>query len=100
MLNFFLLKKTQFNFFQSGLYVDFFLKKIGELFTRNVLIYTGIFFCEKFVIEFTTKKCFDSFFFLSKVFFFPNFFFESFFSQIIFILFYLIFFLEFFYILV
>ncbi len=100
MLNFFFLKKNLFNFFQSGFYIDFIIKKIAELFIKNVYIYVGIFFCEKFIVEFISKKTIDNFIFLSKCFLNTNFFFESFFSQIVFILFYFIFFLEFFYILV
>lgn len=97
MLDFFLLRKQAFNFFQSGFYIDFIIKKLSELFVRNILIYTGIFFCEKFVIEFTTKKILDSFFFISKAFSTPIFFFESFFSQVIFILFYFLVFIELFF---
>jgi len=97
MLDFFLLKKKSFNFFQSGLYFDFFIKKIAEMFVRNVFIYTSIFFCEKFIIEFLTKKLVDNFLIASRFIFPPVFFYESFFSQILFILFYSIFFLEFFF---
>lgn len=98
MLDFFFLKKNLFNFFQSGLYIDYILKKVAEVFTRNVLIYTGLFFCEKFVIEFFTKKIVDNLLFISRFFQSPFFFFESFFSQILFILFYFIFLAEFVYI--
>lgn len=97
MLNFFFLKKNLFNFFQSGLYFDFIFKKIAELFVRNLLVYTGIFFCEKYLIEFFTKKYLDSFLFFSKILVYPIFFYESFFSQVTFILFYAVFFLEFFF---
>jgi hypothetical protein len=95
MLNFFLLKKKSFNFFQSGLYFDFFLKKNAEMFARNVFIYTGIFFCEKFIIEFLTKKIIDNFLLISRFVFPSVFFYESFFAQILFYLFYFFFFLEF-----
>ena len=58
MLNFFF---TSFNFqrfCQSGLYLDFFVKKISEVFVRNVYIYSAQFFGEKYVIEELTKKIF------------------------------------------
>ena len=43
-------------FCQSGMYFDFFYKKISEVFLRNVFIYLGQFFAEKYMIEFLTKK--------------------------------------------
>jgi hypothetical protein len=39
-------------FCQSGLYFDYFFKKITEVFIRNFLIYTAQFFGEKFMIEY------------------------------------------------
>lgn len=42
-------------FCQSGLYFDYFFKKITEAFIRNFLIYTAQFFGEKFMIEYWTK---------------------------------------------
>ena len=47
-------------FVQSGLYIDFFLKKIIEIFVRNFLIYSAIFFGEKYIIEILTKKIIDN----------------------------------------
>jgi len=47
-------------FVQSGLYVDFLLKKIVEIFVRNFLIYSAIFFGEKYIIEILTKKIIDN----------------------------------------
>ena len=41
---------------QSGFYFDFIFKKLGEVFVRNVFIYSALFFGEKFLIEFLTKK--------------------------------------------
>jgi hypothetical protein len=43
---------------QSGFYIDFFLKNVFESIVRNVLIYSAQFFCEKYIIEFFTKKIF------------------------------------------
>ena len=43
---------------QSGFYIDFFLKKNLEVFVRNVLVYSAQFMCEKYLIEFFTKKIF------------------------------------------
>ena len=48
---------------QSGFYVDFFLKKMCEVFVKNVFIYTAQFFGEKYIIEVLTKKVIDSFIF-------------------------------------
>jgi hypothetical protein len=97
MLNCFFFTKNLFNFFQSGLYIDFIIKKFSEIFVKEVLVSTCTFFCEKYLIEFFTKKILDNFIYLS-IFFRPStYFFESFFAQVIFILFYFIFFLEFLY---
>lgn len=40
---------------KSGLYIDFFLKKLAESFIRNVLISGAYVFGEKYVIEYLTK---------------------------------------------
>ena len=53
---------------QSGFYIDFFLKKFGEVFIRNIFIYTALFFGEKYMIEQITKKIVDSFIFNSNYF--------------------------------
>ena len=45
---------------QSGFYIDFFLKKIAEVFIRNILLYTALIFGEKYVIEVLTKKLIES----------------------------------------
>lgn len=47
-------------FIQTGLYIDFFFKKIIEIFVRNSLIYSSLFFGEKYMIEFFTKKIIDN----------------------------------------
>lgn len=56
MLKFSLLNFKFFRFVNSGLYFDFFFKKISEIFVRNFFIYSALFFGEKFVIEVLTKK--------------------------------------------
>jgi hypothetical protein len=48
---------------QSGFYLDFFFKKISEIFIRNVFVYSSLFFGEKYLIEVLTKKIFENFIF-------------------------------------
>jgi hypothetical protein len=45
-----------FRFIQSGLYFDFIIKKVVEIFIKNFLVYSALFFGEKYFIEFITKK--------------------------------------------
>jgi len=47
-------------FFQSGMYFDFFYKKVAEIFVRNIFIYMAQFFGEKYMIEHWTKKFFTN----------------------------------------
>ena len=54
---------------QSGFYVDFFLKKLAEVFIRNIFVYASLFFGEKYMIEHLTKKTVDNFIFNSNKFF-------------------------------
>jgi hypothetical protein len=62
-------KKTKwFGKAQSGFYVDFFLKKLSDLFIRNVFIFSAMFFGEKYMIEKITRKIVDSFLFKSNKF--------------------------------
>ena len=62
-------KKTKwFGKAQSGFYVDFFLKKLIDLFIRNVFIFSAMFFGEKYMIEKITRKIVDSFIFKSNKF--------------------------------
>ena len=70
MLYIYVVKYNYFRFSQAGLYFDFFLKKISELFVRNVFLYTSQYFGEKYFIEVFTKK------FISKSIFFLNNFFS------------------------
>lgn len=58
-----------FRFIQTGLYLDFFLKKIIEIFVKNYLVLTAQFFGEKYMIEYLTKKIIDSWFFNNNKFF-------------------------------
>ena len=51
---------------QSGFYLDFFLKKISEVFLKNVFIYSSLFFGEKYFIEVMTKKIIDNLIFLNN----------------------------------
>lgn len=53
---------------QSGFYFDFMLKKIAEVFIRNVFVYSALFFGEKYMIEHLTKKTIDAFIFNSNKF--------------------------------
>jgi len=80
-------KLFTFNFFrfvQTGLYVDFFIKKFIELFVKNYLVLTAQFFGEKYMIEFLTKKIIDSWFFNNnKLFGFFEFTASTFFVQFI-----------------
>ncbi len=58
-----------FRFFQSGFDLDFFFKKIVEILLKNFFIYTSLFFGEKFIIEFLTKKAVDNLIFNLNYFF-------------------------------
>jgi len=80
-----------FRFIQSGLYLDFILKNISEIFIRNVFIYSAIFFGEKYMIEYLTKKTIDSFVFNSNRYNYSALFESKYFLQIITIVFYIFF---------
>jgi hypothetical protein len=58
LYNFFITFKFH-RFCQSGMYFDFFYKKISEVFIRNVFIYASQFLGEKYMIEVLTKKIID-----------------------------------------
>ena len=47
-------------FCQSGMYFDFFLKKLSEIIVRNLYVYSAQFFGEKYIIETFTKKIFNN----------------------------------------
>lgn len=71
-------------FCQSGFYVDFFVKKFGEVFVRNVLIYGAQFFGEKYMIEYLTKRFFESsIWYLNSKLEFNKLYFNTFFIQIV-----------------
>ncbi len=63
MLNFYFFNWTFFKFCQNGLYFDYFIKKSLEILVKNVFIYSAIFFGEKFIIEYFTKKVIESYIF-------------------------------------
>ena len=44
---------------QSGMYLDYIVKKLGEILVKNLLCSTSIFFGEKFIVEFLSKKTID-----------------------------------------
>ena len=46
---------------QSGAYFDYFLKKLSEIFLRNVFVCMSQFFAEKYIIEYLSKKLIESF---------------------------------------
>lgn len=82
-------------FIQSGFYLDFIVKKLSEVFIRNVLIYASIFFGEKFIIEYITKKIIDSYVFnYNKNFYVSNLSYLFYFSQIVSFIFYIFFFIN------
>jgi hypothetical protein len=93
MLKFSLINFKFFRFVNSGLYFDFFLKKLSEIFVRNFFVYTALFFGEKFFIEVLTKKVIDNYIYLANTKFSKlklNY--DFFFYQIVLILFYVVFF--------
>ncbi len=91
MLYSYLFKYSFIIFIQSGLYIDFFIKKIGEVFVRNFLVYTSNYFGEKYFIEVLTKKLIDSFIFKqNKIFGWTSLPFFNFFYLIIIIILYII----------
>jgi hypothetical protein len=69
MLKNLIFKFQFFRFIQTGLFIDFFLKKLIEIFVKNYLVLTAQFFGEKYVIEIITKKIIDSWFFNNNKFF-------------------------------
>lgn len=89
MLNFKIVTFNFFRFIQSGLYLDFFLKKIVELFVKNFFIYAAQFLGEKYMIEFLTKKVIDSSIFnTNKVINLIDLFYSNYFIQLLSLFFY------------
>ena len=84
-----MLRRQVYNFFKSSFYLDFFIKKVAESVLRNLNIYTSLFFCEKFLIEFVTQVSVDrAVRFASGLMLSREFFFESIFCQLITLTFY------------
>lgn len=61
MLYSYIFKYRYIMFIQSGLYFDFFIKKVGESFIKNFMVLTPLFFGEKYLIEVLTKKIIENF---------------------------------------
>lgn len=70
-------------FLQAGMYIDFIFKKFFEVFLRNIVIYSSLFFGEKYVIEVFTKKLIDSLIFNTNKFNIFNYNESKYFIQII-----------------
>lgn len=78
-------------FIQTGLYLDFIIKKLIEIFVKNIYIYTSQYFGEKYFIEYITKKIVETWIFnVNKNKFFYELFQFYFFVQILSIIFMLI----------
>ncbi len=91
MLKFDIFTFRFFRFIQSGLYVDFFFKKISETFVRNFFIYSAHYFGEKYMIEYLTKKIIDSSIFnTNRLIGLTELFYSYYFIQLISIFFYLL----------
>ncbi len=98
MLFSYFLTFTFFRFSQAGFYFDFFMKKIAEIFVRNVFVYTAQFFGEKYFIEIFTKKIIDSTLYnFNKWFGWTQLFYITYFVQFLNFFFYLLTLLNFFY---
>lgn len=83
-------------FFQSGMYFDFFYKKVSEIFVRNIFIYMAQFFGEKYMIEHWTKKFFFNLIFnFSKFVSLTNLSYKWFFYQFVFLTLYVLFLINF-----
>ena len=95
MLKNFLVKFSFFKFIQTGLLLDFFFKKLAEIFMKNIFIYSFLFFGEKYIIEYLTKKTIDSYIYNNNK-FNNNFNHHMFFIQIILLCIYCIFIFYFF----
>jgi len=51
---------------QAGFFIDFVLKKLVDVFVRNVFIFGALFFGEKYMIEYITKRIVDNLIFVSN----------------------------------
>lgn len=98
MLGSFIFTQSFTNFLQSSFYFDYIIKKLSEIFVKNYLVYTSLFFGEKFVIELLSKKLVDNIiFFLNNKDYTGYYYYNNFFLQLAVVLFYFLFFLELFY---
>lgn len=89
MLYFKFLTFRFFRFSQNNFYIDFFLKKLIEIFVKNFFIFSAHYFGEKYIIEFLTKKIIDSYLFnINRFVGFFELFFSYFFIQIVFFFFF------------
>ncbi len=89
MLKFYVFKFRFIKFIQSGLYLDFFFKKLTEVYVRNIFIYAAQFLGEKYMIEVFTKKIIDSSVFNTNRFIgFSELFYSYYFIQVISLFFY------------
>lgn len=89
MLKFKIVEFSFFRFIQSGLYLDFLLKKLIEIFVKNVFVYSALFLGEKYMIEFLTKKIIDSSIFnVNKIINLTDLFYSYYFIQLLCIFFY------------
>lgn len=82
------------NFFKSGFYIDYTVKKAVEIIVKNLFIFSSFFFAEKYLIEFLTKKSVDNVMLKLNSFALEDFSFNSFFSLFIIFFLYSFFFLE------
>jgi hypothetical protein len=84
---------------QSGMYFDYVIKKIAEIFVRNVFIYSATFFGEKFIIEFISKKTMDNLTsFFNLIFLNRNYTYSLFYNNLIITLLFCFLFVEFYFI--
>lgn len=68
MLKSFFSNYKNYSIFSIGLLFDFFIKKNIEFIMKHIFIYLSLFFAEKYLIEFLTKKNIEIlFFFLNKI---------------------------------
>jgi len=82
------------NFFKSGFYIDYIIKKAVEAVVKHLFIFSSFFFAEKYLIEFLTKKSVDNLMLKLNSFAIEEFNFNTFFSLFIFFFLYTFFFLE------
>lgn len=85
------------NFFKSGFYIDYVIKKLVEAVVKNLFIFSSFFFAEKYLIEFLTKKCADNVMLKLNSFALESFNFNTFFSLFVIFFLYTFFFLEIFF---